>query len=54
VVIGGGASVADPTVAGLTVQSYPMALGTGWTVSVWNDSSGASSMTPYAICATQA
>ena len=51
VVTGGGASVADPTVGGLTVQSFPVALGAGWTVSIWNDSASATSMTPYAICA---
>lgn len=54
VATGGGASVADPLAAGLTVETYPMALGAGWTVSIWNDSGGATSMTPYVICATQA
>lgn len=54
VVTGGGASVADPSLAGITVESHPLALGAGWAVSVWNESSGASDMTPYAICANAA
>jgi hypothetical protein len=54
VVTGGGASVTDPTLAGLMAQSFPAALGDGWTVSVWNESGAPTSMTPYAICANTA
>jgi hypothetical protein len=49
--VGGGVSVADPSVAGLMVESRPLALGSGWSVSVFNDSAGDTTITPYAVCA---
>jgi len=52
--IGGGVSVTNPAVAGLMVESRPLALGAGWSVSVFNDSEDPTSMTPYAVCANAA
>ena len=52
--IGGGVSVTNPAVAGLMVESQPLALGAGWSVSVYNDSEDPTSITPYAVCANEA
>ena len=52
--IGGGVSVTNPAVAGLMVESHPLALGAGWSVSVYNDSEDTTSITPYTVCANEA
>jgi hypothetical protein len=52
--IGGGVSVTDPALAGLMVESRPLALGGGWSVSVYNDTEDPTSITPYAVCANAA
>jgi hypothetical protein len=51
---GGGASVADPSAAGITVESFPLAAGAGWRASVWNESDDSTTVTPYAVCADAA
>jgi len=52
--VGGGASVADPSVAGLMVESRPTAGGAGWSASIFNESEDDTTMTPYAVCANAA
>jgi hypothetical protein len=52
--VGGGASVADPSIAGVMVESRPTAGGAGWSASIFNDSEADTTMTPYAVCANAA
>jgi hypothetical protein len=53
VAVGGGVTIADPLGEVSVAESFPQAGGSGWAITALNYG-GDNSMTPYAICATQA